>query len=66
MFEKIQKKASNILIFLDLAKMRKHYTKDFSPAMRMQEKRLRRLVRKAYKIPFYRERFDKAGVKVRT
>ena len=63
MFEKIQKKASNILIFLDLAKMRKHYTKDFSPAMRMQEKRLRRLVRKAYKIPFYRERFDKAGVK---
>ncbi|MCR5161444.1 MAG: hypothetical protein K6C06_06690 [Lachnospiraceae bacterium] len=63
MFEKIQKKAANILILLDLLKMRKHYTKDFSPAMRMQERRVRRLVRKAYKIPFYKERFDRAGVK---
>ena len=35
----------------------------FSGVMRTQDKRVRKLVKRAYEIPFYRKRFDEAGVK---
>ena len=63
MFEKYQKKMNNLYIFLDLLKMKKKIPEDFSGVIRVQNRRIRRLMKKAYQIPFYRERFDAAGVK---
>lgn len=63
MFEAAQKKMVNIFLFLDLAKMKKKIPKDFSRTKKIQSRRVRKLVKKAYKIPFYKERFDKAGVR---
>ncbi len=63
MFENLQKKLVNVLIFTDLAKMKKKIPEDFSGVIRTQNRRIRKLVKKAYRIPFYRERFDRAGVK---
>jgi hypothetical protein len=59
----LEKKLVNLLIFTDLAKMKKKIPEDFSGVKRIQDRRVRRLVRKAYRIPFYKERFDAAGVK---
>lgn len=62
MFEKLQKKLLNVLILTDLPKMTLRIPSDFSKVKRIQDRRVRRLARAAYKIPFYRERFDSAGV----
>ena len=60
---KLQKKLMNVYLFLDLFKM-KTKVKDYVRfGKKIQERRLHSLVRRAYKIPFYKERFDKAGVK---
>lgn len=63
MFEATQKKLVNVFLFFDLAKMKRKIPQDFSGVKRIQSRRVRKLVKKAYKIPFYKERFDKAGVK---
>ncbi|MDO4476106.1 MAG: hypothetical protein Q4B59_04920 [Lachnospiraceae bacterium] len=63
MFEKLQKKAENVLILFDLTKMYKKVPRSFDHAKRVQDRRVRRLVKKAYQIPFYKERFDAAGVR---
>ena len=63
MFEKYQKKMVNVLLFLDLFTMTRKIPKDFGPVMKKQDRKVRALVKKAYKIPFYRARFDAAGVK---
>lgn len=63
---RIQKKLMNLYIFTDLLKMRTKIPKTKAAAareIRDRDRRVRALVRKAYKIPFYRERFDAAGVK---
>ena len=65
MFEKLEKKMVNVLLFLDLFRMKTKIPKDFSGVKRIQDKRVRKLAKKAYKIPFYRKRFDEAGVKPR-
>ena len=60
---KLQKKLMNVYLFMDqfqmLTNVRDYVTK--GPAL--QEKRLHKLMKRAYKIPFYRERFDRAGVR---
>lgn len=63
MFEKMQKKMVNVLLFLDLFKMKTKIPKDFTKVMKIQDRRVQKLVKKAYKIPFYKKRFDEAGVK---
>ena len=63
MLDQLQRKLVNVFIFLDLAKMEKKVPYDQKKVVPLQNKRVRRLVKKAYKIPFYKERFDKAGVK---
>ena len=63
MFEKLERKMVNALLFLDLFKMKTKIPKDFSKVMELQNKRVQKLAKKAYKIPFYRKRFDEAGVK---
>ena len=54
MFEKVQKKLGNVYLFFDLTKMTKKIPKNFSRVMDTQSRRLQKLVKKAYKIPFYR------------
>ncbi len=63
MFEKMQRRLVNVWIFTDLFKMKTKIPKDFTGVMKTQEKRVQKLVKKAYEIPFYRRRFDEAGVK---
>ncbi len=63
MFVKLQKKLMNVYLFADLFRMKIHLRDYFTEGVDLQQKRLHRLVRKAYQIPFYRERFDKAGVR---
>ena len=63
MLDNLQKKLVNFYIFSDLQKMKKRIPYNYPEVKKIQEKRIRTLMNKAYKIPFYRERFDKAGVK---
>ena len=63
MLEKLQKKLENVYILYDLSRMSLQVPTDFSKVMRLQRIRLRKLMRRAYRIPFYRERFDAAGVR---
>lgn len=63
MFEKLQKKLVNVYIFLDLPKMVKKVPTDFTHVKKVQNKRIKKLMKRAYEIPFYREKFDAAGVK---
>lgn len=62
MFEKIEKKLINGLILLDLPKMKHHIPTDFSAVKKIQNRRVHKLAVKAYRIPFYKERFDAAGI----
>lgn len=57
MFEKLEKKAVNLLIFADLAKMTTKIPDDFTKVKEIQDKKVQKLAKKAYKIPFYRKRF---------
>lgn len=59
----LDKKLMNVYIFGDLQKMVREVPKNFSRAMRLQNERVQALARRAYEIPFYQERFDRAGVK---
>ncbi len=63
MFEKVQKKFGNVYLFFDLTRMTRKIPKNFSRVMDTQSRRLQKLVKKAYKMPFYKERFDAAGIK---
>ena len=63
MLTKLQKKFSNVYLFFDLLKMDTKIPKSFDREMKIQSRRVRRLVKAAWKHPFYRERFEKAGVK---
>ena len=63
MLEKYQKKLMNVYLFLDLLKMKRKIPTDFSSALRMQNRRTRALVKKAWRYPFYRKRFETAGIR---
>lgn len=60
---KLQKKLMNFYLLADLPKMLHKVPKNFSRAIEMQNRRVQILAQRAYEIPFYRERFDAAGVK---
>ncbi len=49
--------------FFDLFKMKTKIPTDFRGVMHTQDKRVQKLVKRAYEIPFYKKRFDEAGVK---
>ena len=63
MSDKLDRKLVNLYIFTDLLKMKTKIPKDFSKVKKIQDRRVRKLAKKAYEIPFYKERFDQAGVK---
>ena len=58
MFEKLERKLVNVLLFFDLFKMKTKIPTDFRGVMRTQDKRVQKLVKRAYEIPFYKKRFD--------
>ena len=63
MSDKLDRKLINLYLFFDLMKMKKKIPTDFTDVKRIQDKRVQNLVKHAYEIPFYRDRFDRAGVK---
>ncbi len=63
MTENIQKKLMNGYILADLPKMALKVPKNFSRVMEMQNRRVQALVKRAWEIDFYRERFERAGVR---
>ena len=63
MLDKLQKKLTNVNLFFALMQMDRRIGTDLKAEKEKQNKNIRKLVRKAYEIPFYRERFKKAGVR---
>ena len=57
MKEKIQKKLMNGYLLADLPKMAWQIPKNFSKVMQVQNQRVHALAKRAWEIPFYRERF---------
>ena len=52
MFEKLERKLVNVLLFFDLFKMKTKIPTDFRGVMHKQDKRVQKLVKRAYELPF--------------
>ncbi len=59
----LDRKLLSVYIFLDLFKMQTKLPMNEVKAKKTQDKRVRKLVKKAYEIPFYKKRFDSVGIK---
>ena len=53
MLEKYQKKLINLMIFFDLPKMKLSLPQDYGKLVKIQNRRIRKLMKAAYKQPFY-------------
>lgn len=62
MLERIERKSVNLLLAWDLLWLNKKRNSSISGEQRIQNKRVRGLMKKAYTIPFYRKRFDERGL----
>ena len=60
---KLQKKLMNFYLFKDLGKMETKISNYPTKGRARQAKNIKALMKRAYEVPFYKERFDKAGVK---
>ena len=60
---RIQDKLFNVYAGIYCLQMYTFEKKSPKSKRRYQEKKIRRLLYKAYELPIYREKFDKAGVK---
>lgn len=58
----IRKEAKNFLAFYYLARFDKRIPTDKKKAAKRQGKRIYSMMKRAYEIPFYRERFDRCGL----
>lgn len=63
MFEKQQKNLKNVYLFLALMGMEKKIGTDLDAEKRKQNKNIQKLMKAAWKHPFYKKRFKKAGVR---
>lgn len=61
MFDYLQRKLNNILAYMNLLELNCHNLKNESRIKKVQDRNVRKLMRKAYKIPFYRAKFDAIG-----
>lgn len=59
----IQKKLINVMTLCQLAKLEKNFGRDRRKLKARQNKNIRRLMKAAYKIPFYRKRFDENNLR---
>ncbi len=62
MSHELDRKLLSVHIFLDLFKMQTSLPMNYKKAKKTQDKRVCELAKKAYELPFYRERFEEAGV----
>ena len=60
---KLERKCINMLLGLNLLRLQKSKSFNVSREKRAAERNLKKLMRAAYEIPFYRKRFDQAGLK---
>lgn len=63
MSARLQKKWMNLYIFAYLLGMNRKVPSDPSREIKVRDKRVRALAKRAYEIPFYRERFERANVR---
>ena len=60
---KLQRKLLNVYIFIYLIfKLNKKYPNNYDAMIKLQNKRIKKLMKRAYEIPFYKKRFDEASV----
>ncbi len=59
----IQRKLLNLYVFTYLLKLNRTFPYKPEKIIKLQNKKLKKVIKCAYKIPFYREMFDNAGVK---
>lgn len=62
MFEYIDRKLLNVWMFFDLLHLEMNPAPNQERERKKQNRRLQRLMKKAYRIPFYRERFEAVGL----
>ena len=62
MLEALQKKLINFLVLKDLIELYNNFPFNAAQVEKIQKKKLARLVKVAYKNPFYRKRFDECGL----
>lgn len=60
---KVQRKLFNVISFIALLKMLRYHNGSDVYREKVRNRNLRKCMRNAYAIPFYRERFDKVGIK---
>ncbi|MBQ6496603.1 MAG: phenylacetate--CoA ligase family protein [Firmicutes bacterium] len=58
----VQKEFKNVMTLYYLAKLDKKVPTDYKKAKAKQNRRVHRVMKTAYKIPFYRERFESRGL----
>ena len=58
----IQKELKNVMTLYYLAKLDKKVPTDYKKAKAKQDRRVHKVMKTAYKIPFYRERFESRGL----
>ena len=59
-----QKKLNNFLVLKELLILYKNFYSKPEKIKKIQKKKLKKLVKEAYAIPFYKERFDSVGVTI--
>ena len=59
----LSKKLANFNVFGDLMKLRSHDLEDPEEIKKLQDRGVREIMTRAYKVPFYRKKFDEAGLK---
>lgn len=62
MITKLERKLVNLLLLCDYLFLERKADPNPRKEERVQRRRLRKLVKRAYKMPFYRERFDRVGL----
>lgn len=62
MFYVLLKKTQNIFILFYLLKLRSHNLNDEDKIKKIQNKKVKKIMKTAYKIPLYRKKFDEVGL----
>ena len=62
MLYKLQRKLNNVLVYKNLLELNSHDLHNEKKITCIQDRNVRKLMRKAYKVPFYRAKFDAVGL----
>lgn len=61
MFALLQRKLNNVLVFKNLISLNRAPLENYQKIKRIQDRNVYKLMRKAYQVPFYRQRFEQIG-----